>query len=98
MGHKDAKACEEAQSKRSILTRKFPPIVRNWDDMEKVWRHALCDLFRGVAPEEHTVLLNDPSINVAMQTLISLQASARTTDGGTGHVISAIERHNCSVM
>ncbi|KAK8954672.1 Actin-12 [Platanthera zijinensis] len=90
MGQKDANAGD-----KGILTIKFPPghehiIVRNWDDMEKVWRHTSYDVCRGVAPEEHTVLLNDPNINVAMQTLISLQASARTT-GLSLHNIILIE-------
>uniref|UniRef100_UPI003AAAA1FB actin, non-muscle 6.2 isoform X2 n=1 Tax=Centroberyx gerrardi TaxID=166262 RepID=UPI003AAAA1FB len=75
MGQKDSYVGDEAQSKRGILTLKYPiehGIVTNWDDMEKIMFETF----------------NCPAMYVAIQAVLSLYASGRTTgivmDSGDG--------------
>ncbi|XP_067422828.1 actin, cytoplasmic-like [Emydura macquarii macquarii] len=111
-GQREYYVGEEAQSKRGILSYKYPMEhgrVTSWDDMEKIWRHLFKHELK-MKSSERPVLLTEaplntlsnrekmaeimfegfqvPAIFVALQALMALYASARTTglvlDSGDG--------------
>jgi actin len=112
MTHRNVYIGDEAQSKRGILSLKYPiehGIITNWDDMEMIWHHTFSNELR-IAPEDHKVMLTEapmnPKVNrekmteimfetfnvqsmyIAIQAVLSLYASGRTTglvlDSGDG--------------
>jgi len=62
---KDIYMGNEVQSKRGVLQLSYPiehGIVRNWDDMEKIWSHCFTNELR-VSPEEYPVLITEAPLN-----------------------------------
>ena len=62
---KDCYIGEDAIAKKGVLSLKYPlsnGIVKNWDDMEKIWRHCYFDQLKA-DPEMHPILLTEAALN-----------------------------------
>lgn len=62
---KDLFIGDEAQSRRGILSLKYPienGIITDWDDMELIWHHTFFNKLR-TSPEQHPILLTEPPLN-----------------------------------
>ena len=64
MGFKDSYVGHEAQSKRDVLTLNYPierGIVRNWEDMEKIWDYTFFTELRTLWLGSGTLSLHIPN-------------------------------------
>jgi actin-related protein len=62
---KDVYIGDEANAKRGVLKLEYPiehGIVKDWDDMEKIWQHTFYNELRA-APDEHPVCLTEAPLN-----------------------------------
>ncbi|XP_075720155.1 actin-related protein T3 [Rhinoderma darwinii] len=64
-GQRDFFVGEEAQSKRGILSIKYPVehgVITSWEDMELIWKHAYTHNLK-INPSERPTLITEPPLN-----------------------------------
>lgn len=64
-GQRDFFVGEEAQAKRGILSIRYPVehgIIKSWEDMELIWKHAYSHNLK-MNPSERPALITEPPLN-----------------------------------
>ena len=65
LDQKDVYIGDEAKEKKGVLKLDCPierGIIKDWDDMEKVWNHTIYQEMK-TTPEEQAILLTEPPLN-----------------------------------
>jgi len=65
LDQKDIYVGDEAKEKKGVLKLECPierGLIKDWDDMEKVWNHTIYQEMK-TTPEEQAILLTEPPLN-----------------------------------